>query len=422
MRLASLLFAFLLAIAACAGDLPLQTGTGGAALKEDGVGQGKTSSFPVTSDGADGMTAYQFLPDVAPGRRYPMLFVLHGNGDRGENRHRNMTRVSTKEFPVFVFGVQYQKGVKFNDPCWDQEVCWKAFDWIREKALKENPIDPDQVYCQGFSMGGGYTGMYSFHLWKKDPAKFPFRALFFSSGQAFTSDKSVFPNVPHIGMVGEKEIAVMGAVNVVQDTRVWANALWRWGFAVEYHEIPGMEHQVNPQCHSIIRETMQVLGSPRDCPGPWDAGDLGGAGSLLRRGRWTEGLQALAAIADAKLKSKVGDAKKKAEGWASAEMKRLDAALADAAKRKSPDPEALLRLRAIAAAFPDQAKPLAAKIEGHEKTHAEEMARREELEAARKKEAEDAAGAKAEYERLSKVPSSATAKAAAFRLTWWVDR
>ncbi|KAF0243613.1 MAG: hypothetical protein FD180_3217 [Planctomycetota bacterium] len=416
--------AALLAIAslACAGDLPLQTALGGTAGKEDGAGLGKFSNFAVEVEGASGMKAYLFVPDgAAAGRKYPLLFVLHGNGDKGENRHRNLSRVSTKEFPVFVVGVQYQKDTVFNSACWPQEVCWSAFDWLREKALKEHPIDRDQVYCQGFSMGGGYCGMYSMHLWKKDPAKFPFRALFFSSGTAFTSDRAAFPDVPHIGMVGEKETAVMGVVNVVKDTRQWANALWRWGIPVQYHEIPGMEHQVNPQCHSIIRESMAIFGSPRDCPGPFEADAIGEAGSMLRRGKWKEGLEALSAIADAKLKSRVTDARKKAEAWAASELRQLDAAVADAAKRKSADPEALIRMKAIAEAFPEQAKTYSKKLETHAASHAEELKRREEFLAARAQESKDAAAARAECERLSKIANSPTAKAAAYRLTWWGD-
>jgi acetyl esterase/lipase len=418
------LFALLLALAVPArgGDLPLQTSLGGTAGKEDGAGLGKFSSFPIAIDGANGMTAYLFVPDgAATGRKYPLLFVLHGNGDKGENRHRNLSRVSTKEFPVFVVGVQYQKDTKFNSECWPQDVCWKAFDWLREKALKEHPVDPAQVYCQGFSMGGGYCGMYSMHLWKQDSAKFPFRALFFSSGMAYTPDRKAFPEVPHIGMVGEKETAVMGSVNVVKDMREWANALWRWELPVQYHEIPGMEHQVNPQCHSIIRESMMIFSSPRDCPGPFEADDVGAAGSLLRRGKWKEGLEALAALADPKLKARVADARKKAEGWASSELRQLDAAVTDGAKRKSADPEALLRMRAIADAFPDQAKTYAKKLEVHATSHAEELKRREEFFAARAQESKDPATAKADCERLSKIANSPTAKAAAYRLTWWVD-
>ncbi|MEK7467023.1 MAG: hypothetical protein AAB074_06365 [Planctomycetota bacterium] len=420
----SLLCAALVAVASVAfgGDLPLQTALGGAAGKEDGAGMGKFSTFPVEGEGAKGMNAYLFVPDgVAAGRRVPLLFVLHGNGDKGENRHRNLSRVSTKEFPVFVVGVQYQKDTKFNSECWPQDVCWQAFDWMREKVLKEHPIDRDQVYCQGFSMGGGYCGMYSMHLWKQDPAKFPFRALFFSSGTAFTSDRAAFPDVPHIGMVGEKETAVMGVVNVVKDTRQWANALWRWGIPVQYHEIPGMEHQVNPQCHSIIRESMMVFASPRDCPGPFDADDIGAAGSMMRRGKWKEGLEALAAISEPKLKSRVTDARKKAEAWAVSELRQLDVAVADAAKRKTADPEALIRMRSIAEAFPEQAKSYAKKLEAHATSHAEEMKRRDEFFAARDQELKDAAAAKAECERISKIAGSPAAKAAAYRLTWWAD-
>ncbi|NUN47406.1 MAG: hypothetical protein HUU15_01085 [Candidatus Brocadiae bacterium] len=423
---ASLWILTLAAVTALAGDLPIQVAVGGAAAeKEPGASQGKTVTIPVTAEGADGMSAWLLIPDgVVPGRKYPLLFVLHGNGDNGQNRHKNMSRVSTREFPVFVLGVQYQQGTKFNDPRWPDEVCWRAFDGLIATSLREHPVDPAQLYLQGFSMGGGYTGMYSMALWKRDPAKFPFRALFFNSGMAFTPNPKVYPAVPHIGIYGSEETAVKGVVNVVKDMEVWGNALLRYGIPVEMHRIEGMGHQVNPRCHVIIRETMMVLCGPKDLPAPFEEGDLGAACSALRVGRWKEGMEALAVPAggaDAKLKAKAADLKKKAESWASTEMKRLDAAVADSLRRKAFDAEAWTRLRTLADVFPDPAKSLAKKLEDHAAKGADEIARRGEFLAARALEATDAKAAKAEYERLAAVAGSGVAPAAKHRLSWWMD-
>jgi acetyl esterase/lipase len=414
----------LVALPATADELPPQMACGGGeGSPAPGGGTGKVSEFPVTSEGADGMTAYLYLPDNPPrDRRVPLLFVLHGNGDSGKGRHANLTAVSSKDDPIIVVGIQYQKEATFNAALWDGAVTLRAFDWLLEKTLKEQPVDPDHVYLQGFSMGCGYAGSWAYKRWKDDPKTFPFRALFFNGSPAGARSKDDYPPVPFIAMVGEKETAVLGTINVVKSVKTWANQLARAPRQVEYHEIPGMEHAVNGQCHQIIRDTILRLRGPRDLPAWFD----GEAARTLRLGRLAEGFQGLVEAAkskelDSKARKAASDARKRLEEWSATEMKRLESLVAEAlVKRKSFEVEEFLRLRELATAFPDAGRKFSSGIASTEKKQAEELKRRDAYLAARAKEAEDVDVAKTALEALAAVKGSRTAQAAAYRLSWWM--
>lgn len=412
-----------------AGDLPIQCETGGGDDSPPAVNPpGKFSKFAVDIPGAEGMNAFWFQPDgIIPGKRYPLLFVLHGNGDGAEGRHRNLSNVSSKEHPVFVVAIQYQKEAKMGSEGWGREVTRKSWDWLLEKSMKELPVDPDQVYLQGFSMGAGFVGSWAYSLWKDSPETLPFRALFFNGGMSSTGRKEVYPPVPYICMVGEKETAVLGSINVVEGVRDFCNELSAFGLQVEYHEIPGMEHSINQRCHKIIRDTILALHGPRDPQLPHETGELAKPIRLLKTGKWTEGLDALKPLeakeTEEKLRKKAADVRKRCETWAAAELKRLEGAIAEAlVKRKWFDVEAYARMRAVAAAFPDQAKSYPEKFKNLEKKQADEIKRRVDFLAARAREQEDFAAAKALYQELAKAKDSRTAKAASYRLFWWQEK
>ncbi len=418
--------ALLLLFATAADNLPPQTACGGGEGSAPvGSPPGKFSEFPVSSDGADGMTAYLFTPDNVPaGKKVPLLFVVHGNGDGAKGRHQSLSLISSKEFPIYVVGIQYQKEVKFNAAAWPWEVCQKAFDWLLAKTTKDCPIDPDHVYLQGFSMGCGYAGGWAYARWKQDHDTFPFRALFFNSSPAPARTKEDYPPIPLINMVGEKETAVLGTINLVKDVKTWCNQLALQGQQVEYHEVPNMEHAVNGQCCQIIRDTIQALWGPRDLPVTYEEGAIGDAMRLMRKGRLADGFKALGEIKDLDPKAKKAwsAAKKKLEDWAAGDLKRLDGLIAEAlVKRKLFEIEEFLKFRAIAAAFPDQGRKHASAIKSIETKQADELKRRDDYVAARTKETEDRAAAKELLQTLAAVKGSATAKAAAYRLSWWID-
>ncbi len=424
-----LAFFVILAGVSAADDLPIQTSCGGGeSSPPTGNPPGAFSEFPVASEGAEGMTGYLFLPDAIPaGRRVPLLFVLHGNGDSGKGRHRNLSNVSSKDDPIIVVGIQYQKEVKFNAALWPGDVTLRSFEWLLAKVVKEQPADPENVYVQGFSMGCGYAGGWAYKRWQDAPDTFPFRALFFNGSPSPARSKDAYPPVPIINMVGELETAVMGSANIVKSVKTWSNQLARLGAHVEYHEIPKMEHAVNAQCHQIIRDTILRLRGPRDLPAHSTDPAIAAACRLLRRGQVADGYRGLTEIAqskelDAKARKAGADVKKKLEDWAATEMKRVESTVAEAlAKRKTFEMEDFLRLRTLAATFPDQGRKHASGIAAQEKRQADELKRRDEYLAARAQEKDDPAAAKAALQLLAGMKGGRGVQAAAYRMSWWMD-
>ncbi len=413
---------------ASAGELPIQEGCGGGDESPPAVNPpGKYSKFPVEVEGATGMNAYLFSPEgVQPGRRYPLLYVFHGNGDGAEGRHRNLSNVSSKDYPVFVIACQYQKEAKMGSEGWGPEVTRNAFRWLLDKTLKEQPVDPDQVYLQGFSMGAGVIGQWAYRWFKDEPESMPFRGLFFNGGMASAHRKEVYPDVPYVCMVGEKETAVLGSINVVQGVREFANELLRFGLRCEYHEIPGMEHSVNERCHKVIRDSMIALAGPNDPPTPAEPGELASVVRKLKAGRWKDAMDELKPLeakeTEEKLRKRAIELRKAVEKWAPVELKRLEGRLAEGLAKKKPfDVESWARMRAVADAFPDGAKPWADKLRGLEKKQGDEIARRAKFLEARALETGDRTAAKAAYEELAKAKDSRMARAAAYRLSWWLD-
>ena len=102
----------------------------------------------------------KYLPrDFDESKRYPLVFFLHGAGERGDDldvasRHGFMKHVREKgaEYPFILVAPQCPNGKYWG--CYTESLL--AFlDYICE-AL---PIDRERVYLTGLSMGGTGTWM-----------------------------------------------------------------------------------------------------------------------------------------------------------------------------------------------------------------------------------------------------------------------
>lgn len=102
----------------------------------------------------------KYLPeDYDENKKYPLVFFLHGAGERGDDldvasRHGYMkyVREENKEYPFIFIAPQCPKEKYWG--CYTESLI--AFlDYICE----ELPIDEDRIYLTGLSMGGTGTWM-----------------------------------------------------------------------------------------------------------------------------------------------------------------------------------------------------------------------------------------------------------------------
>jgi predicted esterase len=230
----------------------------GALSPQKSVGQGEFKEIPVAEQGYEGMSYHVFTPKGArPGMLYPLVFALHGNGQKAKGHIRNIAKVSTADLPVFVVAPQYQKESKFNAPVY--RSAGKIFDRILQTLLDEEPIDNSRVVLQGFSMGSNYsTAWINALTGRKDANKpFPFRAAWLN-GTA-VPPKEPAPKIPYLLFVGQKETAVLGRINVVENVRTAYRRMFTDGLETRYIEIPNMGHGVNRECHRIMREHLVAM-------------------------------------------------------------------------------------------------------------------------------------------------------------------
>ena len=116
--------------------------------------------------------------DYDENKKYPIVFFLHGAGERGDDldvamRHGFMkhVRAEDKEYPFIFIGPQCPQDKYWG--CFTESLI--AFlDYICE----ELPIDKERIYLTGFSMGGTGTWM----LAMADPDRFAAIAPICGSG------------------------------------------------------------------------------------------------------------------------------------------------------------------------------------------------------------------------------------------------
>lgn len=102
----------------------------------------------------------KYLPkDFDTNKKYPLVFFLHGAGERGDDldmamRHGYMkyVRENGAEYPFICIAPQCPRGKYWG--CYTESL--NAF---LEDMMDELPVDRNRVYLTGFSMGGTGTWM-----------------------------------------------------------------------------------------------------------------------------------------------------------------------------------------------------------------------------------------------------------------------
>jgi len=112
---------------------------------------------------------------VDSGKKYPLVLILHGAGERGRDNRVSLLRFRPtpfwEKYPCFIVAPQCpghdaegdQKWVdtRFGapahtmkkDPTWELRLAME----LLKKTVAENPIDPARIYVTGLSMGGFAT-------------------------------------------------------------------------------------------------------------------------------------------------------------------------------------------------------------------------------------------------------------------------
>lgn len=83
-------------------------------------------------------------------RKYPLLLFLHGSGERGDNlelvkTHGPFAKVKELKLPFIIVAPQCPA-----NKYWDTDM----LNYLLDELLVKYPVNPDQVYLTGLSMGG----------------------------------------------------------------------------------------------------------------------------------------------------------------------------------------------------------------------------------------------------------------------------
>ncbi|MCQ2388897.1 MAG: GDSL-type esterase/lipase family protein [Kiritimatiellae bacterium] len=185
---------------------------------------------------------------IEQGRKYPLVVLMHGAGERGTN---NVDQLAIGATEVLKYAVEsgndcfFLAGQVPGNQQW-VDVPWSHLDHrmpekpsetmalqmaFMEKLFAELPVDRDRVYATGISMGGYGT----WDLVSRKPEWFA--AAMPVCGGADVRQAWKFKNVPTWTHHGDKD----GVVPFARSRRMTA-ALWDLGCPVKYTEHPNVGH------------------------------------------------------------------------------------------------------------------------------------------------------------------------------------
>jgi hypothetical protein len=442
-----------------------QRGLGG-----DGEGKLSPSGFEVV-DVAIGMEGYEKMAchlsvpqGLLPGARCPLLYLVHGNGQVAKQMAEQFAAITTERDPVFCLTVQYQM-LKEDGTGWPNgpwlgtlKMMEDGSRWILDHVLKTYPIDPERVFLGTLGWGARWSSDWLVKDWRERPGEFPFRACFFYSAAGFFRSDTV-PPVPFVCTVGDQatEVKSLGGVNMLENTKRFANRLLSWGVPCHYHQFPELGHEVDGRSLQITRDTINGLGGPgavaygndpvskrfqpEPIPFKLSSSDfVNEVRLMLLDDRWKEGRSRAAELIsdkslDTKQKRPIRKLASDMDRFARKELGRLDKLLEKAIRGGNQlSPYLLRRMRAVVEAYPEMGwatKP--GYVEKIEKLHAEYpplVREKERAEIMRKAWALEADPEKREeaerlYEDLvlrakEDEGFSIWPGAASYRLSWWI--
>lgn len=206
---------------------------------------------PRTFTGAQGSLNYQLLAPAVMNRStlYPLVLVLHGAGERGDNNTAQLKHGSKlfldagnrARFPAFVVFPQCPNKARWVEVDWGQptphqqpaqpSVPMSLVLELMPELQKSLPIDNTRIYVMGLSMGGFGT----WDLLARRPAWFA--AAVPICGGADDRTASTLARIPIWTFHGDKDTTVKTA-----RTRSMVEALKAAGSPVKYTELPGVGH------------------------------------------------------------------------------------------------------------------------------------------------------------------------------------
>ena len=193
-------------------------------------------------------------PDkLAPGKKYPLLFYLHGSGGRGNDNKGQLLDANGLEafagqeifakHSAYVFAGQVPKGERWVDVAWNalehsmppvsnsMELALEALDAF--VANKEHQVDPNRIYVMGLSMGGYGT----WDAIQRRPQYFAAAVPICGGGDMALAPTLV--NMPIWIWHGDKDNTIK-----VSRSRDMAGAIKDAGGAPRYTEVQGRGHNV----------------------------------------------------------------------------------------------------------------------------------------------------------------------------------
>lgn len=196
---------------------------------------------------------YRFYsPKIEQGKKYPLVLLMHGAGERGFDNRLQLLRLKSlpfwEKYPCFVVVPQCSQKPFDNTngesvwvqtpfgapdhrmqekPTWPMQMTMD----LLTKIMKEYPVDPSRVYVTGLSMGGFAT----WELIQRMPDVFAAAAPVCGGGDTIFAKKLV--HIPLWVFHGDADKTVM-----TQRSRNMVKCITRAGGDPKYTEYPGVGH------------------------------------------------------------------------------------------------------------------------------------------------------------------------------------
>ncbi|MFA6929900.1 MAG: LD-carboxypeptidase [Lentisphaeria bacterium] len=186
--------------------------------------------------------------DMTPDKKYPLVLLLHGAGERGIDNQNQLVHVAglfsrpetRQKFPCFVLVPQCAPGEQWVERPWSFPNHVKPLHPSRnlssalqllEQTLQNYPIDTKRLYIMGLSMGG-------FGTWdaiSREPDRFAAAVPICGGGDVTQAAK--LTRLPIWAFHGSNDTAVPVALS-----RNMCTALQQLGGDCRYTEYPGVGH------------------------------------------------------------------------------------------------------------------------------------------------------------------------------------
>jgi predicted peptidase len=188
---------------------------------------------------------------IEPGKKYPLVLLLHGAGERGTDNKAQLvwwydakkpsllTHPAFVEAGCFAIAPQCPPNKKWVEVPWEKgsyktpeisDPLRLALE-LTDATIKEFPIDPDRVYVTGLSMGGYGT----WDALARRPELFA--AAIAVCGAGDPDKAKTIAHIPVWAFHGDKDEAVP-----VKGSRDMIEAMKKAGATPKYSELAGVGH------------------------------------------------------------------------------------------------------------------------------------------------------------------------------------